>query len=112
MEGVQLPIVQKQLGTTVPIFDMGGTTSIPDQSPAACFSGPMLDLWSGPQANAALTELDDRPGHIGIAVQIRCDAVPVRQSQQARDAVCIDEVINVDPPAHLQSLHMLTDPPG
>lgn len=69
---------------------------------------PGDDLWSRPQTDATLSNLDGWPRHVGIPIEVRGDTVPMGEPQQPRYLVGVDQVVDIDPLAHPASLHMLT----
>ena len=69
---------------------------------------PSLDVLAQPEADAALAQVDDRPGKVAVAVQIRRDTVVVREPKNARYLGCADEILGVDLRSHTQSLGRLT----
>jgi hypothetical protein len=57
-------------------------------------SGPLLDLRAKPEFHAAFTEIDDRAGHVGVALLVDAHRVVARVAKDLGDAVSVDEVVD------------------
>lgn len=47
-----------------------------------------------------MAEDDDRPGHVGVALLVERDSVALRQPEQVRDALRVDDIVRVNLGAH------------
>jgi hypothetical protein len=84
---------------------MAATGALPlGTSPSAATGGlvgdPLLDLRAEPELHAALAQVDDRAGHVRVAVLVDAHGVVARDAEDLRDAMSVEEVIDDDSPRH------------
>ena len=57
-----------------------------------------------PETGATEPKVQDRSRHVFVAMEIRADTVGVRQSEDLRNTMSVDQVLRVDPWSHRDSL--------
>jgi hypothetical protein len=65
---------------------------------------PRNDLGPEPQPCPTATQDHNRPRHVGIAALIDADRGALREAQEFRNTLCVDEVLGVDSRRHLASV--------
>ncbi len=60
---------------------------------------PALELGSQPELDA-VAELDHGSWHVGIPMLVDADGVPVREPEQIGHSMGVNQVVDVDLPAH------------
>jgi hypothetical protein len=73
---------------------------------------PEFHLETKPELDAPVTELADGARHIGISVLVDANGIPVGESEEFRDSVRVEEVIDVYLSAHSPRLLQYSDPSG
>ena len=63
--------------------------------------GPLRDLGAQPKLCAAAAETDDRAGHVRVAPLVLAHCVAMRKAEDLGDAVCVNEVVRIDPGRHV-----------
>ena len=66
---------------------------------------PTLDLWAQPEFHPAIPEIHDGARHVFIPALVQADAVAVRQGEQVRNGLGIEEVFGGDAGRHMPRLH-------
>lgn len=69
-------------------------------TPDILLSCPHFDLGTQPELDAAASEVQDRPWHVGVSMLIHADCVAVRESKQLGHAVRVEKVVEVYMSAH------------
>jgi hypothetical protein len=71
-------------------------------------SSPRLNLWSQPQPRLTRPQINHRPGHVGVPLQVAAHGVAMTEAEDLRDGCGIDQVLGVDTWRHGRSLQLLT----
>lgn len=66
---------------------------------------PPLDLGTKPQHGSARTQVEHRPGHVGITRLVLAYGIPLCETEDVSHSVRIDQVIDEDSTGHVISLH-------
>jgi hypothetical protein len=68
--------------------------------PAPLGRCPLLQLRLEPQLHATLSEVDDRPRHVGVTVLVHADGVRMRQAEHLSCAMRVAQIIDGDRSRH------------
>jgi hypothetical protein len=66
---------------------------------------PAFDLWAKPELRAAATEVDDRARHVRVLPLVLADGVAVSETEQPRNLLRVDQVVDVDFATHVLTIH-------
>jgi hypothetical protein len=70
---------------------------------------PSLNLGPEPETWATTAQIEDRPGHIGIPMQVLADGIPVSEPEDAGNIMRVDQIIDEYSTRHKPSLHVAAD---
>jgi hypothetical protein len=73
---------------------------------SSLFGCPPLDLGTEPKLDAALTEVDRRPWHVLVFPLVLEYRVAVREAQDIRHALGVEEIVGLDLRGHDVILHL------
>ena len=61
---------------------------------------PLLDLRAKPELHPAVPEFPQRTRHVRVPVLIHADGVAVGESEEFRNAVRVEKIVDIDLSAH------------